>query len=326
MTKKMLCLLRRELCSMPSIDTIVTVASWEPRFLLGLERLLNETEASSVLMYFFKEYRTRSQPARDAVAHFTRSRDVNLIEEELEFEVPANSWRTLQSNLYREPKIAGEILVDITTMPRETIWATLFWLEAGEKNVHYAYHRPSAYPSLWLSRDPNEPRLAFKLAGMPLLDRLTALVAVTGYDTDRVVQAIEFFEPAQTILVAQVGTQFANPERNIEAHDVIALRNCSIKRCEVDSYAEDHGYKKLHEITAELAQQYNVVMFSFGPKPTAVALYRVQRMIPESTLAYIHCKDYNERYSEGIGDTIRGSLHLAPFGADRQIGSGCVDC
>ena len=296
---------------MSEIETIVVIASWEPRFRLGLERLLNETGATNVLMYYFEEYQERTLSEREAIQQMAVSRDLCLVIRRLTFERPAESWRTLQATLHTEPNYHGEVLVDITTMPRGTIWSVLFWLEEAEVPIHFAYHPPKQYSTDWLSRDPNEPRFAFKMAGTPQLNRSTAVLAVTGYDIDRVAQAVEYFEPARTVLAVQSGNQFDNLKRNIEVHKNITFRNHQMNCREIDSFAKNHGYEEILGEARQLVADFNVIMLSFGPKLSALSLYRVKGKLPETALAYIHCKDYNESYSVGIGDTIRGSLQPA---------------
>ena len=295
---------------MSKISQIVVAASWEPRFLLGLTRLLDETSATSVLMYYFREYQERTLDVRKKVQRLAESRRLKLTSVQLAFDQPRESWRTLQKTLHEGIKDHDEVLVDITTMPRGTIWSVLFWLEEAQVPVHYAYHRPKKYSSNWLARDPSEPRFAFKMAGTPAFNRPTAVLAVTGYDSDRVAQAIEYFEPAQTVLAVQLGEQFENHKRNTEGHKKFDLRNYQVDWCEVDSFAENHGYKEILDVARKLVADFNVIMLSFGPKPSALALYRVKRELSETALAYIHCKDYNESYSDGIHNTIRGVMPL----------------
>ena len=285
-------------------------ASWEPRFLLGLKRLLDETGATSVCMYYFEEYQERTLGERKATQGLAEKLGFKLVIEQLSFERPAESWRSLQTTLCAEPTHQGEVLVDITTMPRGMIWSVLFWLEQAGKPIHYAYHCPESYSSDWLARDPNEPRFAFKLAGTSVLNRPTAILAVTGFDIERATQAVEYFEPAQTVLATQVGNQFDNFKRNTERHKGIEIGSHRVDCCEMDSYSEDRGYRAILDATRPLVKKFNVVLLSFGPKLSALSLYQVKRELPETALAYIHCKDYNESYSDGIGKTFSGPLPL----------------
>ena len=292
---------------MEKIDGIVTVASWEPRFLEGLTRLLDDTQAETVLVFFYREFSGWTTASRRAIRRLTKARQCRLEEVEITFEDTGRTWRTLEVALTSLGGKTKNVLVDITTMPRETIWGTFFWLGERDVEIHYAYHHPASYSTSWLARDPSEPRIVFKLAGTPALSRQTALIVVTGFDVDRVSQAMDFYQPARTVLVAQCGSQFDNVGRNIEAHRRLTTAD-AVQIEQIDVFAQDHGYEQLKEIACDVANDCNILLFSFGPKTSAVALYRVQREIPESGLAFIHCKEYNRAYSRGIGATITGSL------------------
>ena len=292
---------------MRKIDGIVTVASWEPRFVKGLTRLLDRTHAETVVTFFYREFSDWTSGSRRAIRRLAKARQCRLQEIEITFEDPAMTWRTLNVGLTALCNTTKNVLVDITTMPRETIWGTFFWLGEQDVEIHYAYHHPASYAQTWLARDPSEPRIVFKLAGTPGLSRETALIVVTGFDVDRVSQAMDFYQPTRTVLVAQCGSQFDNVRRNIQAHNSLPTVD-SVHFRQIDVFAQDHGYEHLKEIATDVANDSNILLFSFGPKTSAVALYRVQREIPESGLAFIHCKEYNRNYSQGIGATITGSL------------------
>lgn len=291
-------------------STIITVASWEMRFRTGLERLLKATNAGRVVMYFYREFGERTASARSAVCELLRVRGCELREHELSFGSPNEGWRTIERTLAAVATDSSDILVDITTMPREAIWAVFFWLEHSRRPISYAYHRPSSYSPGWLARDPDIPRIAFKLSGISKIGKPTALLIVTGYDVDRTTQAIEFFQPAHTVLACQGGEQYASVERNMGAHGYLS-RMASVEVVGVDAFNKDHGFSEMKKVVEELAKKNNVMMFSFGPKPTAVALYRIQKTVESSALGFIHCKEYSEEYSKGISETIFG-------GFDRQ--------
>ncbi len=300
---------------MKRVDKLIAVASWEPRFYLGLKRLTQQVKIKRFEIFYFREYAERTDSVRKEAALLARNHDISCSMHELCFEDPAASWREISSTVRTDISSNSNVLVDITTMPRETIWSVLFWLEVSRANVSYVYHRPESYSQSWLARDPDPPRFAFKLAGSPELDKPTAVVAVTGYDNERAVQAIDFLEPSQAILFRQIGDQLENCERRVDESNLILSRDLHVQVLEIDAYSADHGFTQLYRLTRDLANTYNVVMFSFGPKPSAVCLFRVQRRVPQVSLAYIHCKDYSEAYSTGIGATLQGALALQPESA-----------
>ncbi len=290
-----------------TFDTIVTVCSWEPRFLLGMRRTLRECSAKTILAYFLGEYGDRTKEAREGLRELVREQRSSLVlkEREMTFATPTAAWELLRRDVGPESAF-GNALVDLTTMPREIIWSTLFWLGAAGAERHYVYNRPESYAKDWLARDPNDPRLVYKLAGLLDVGRPTALGAVTGFDENRCRQAVEFYEPTRVVLAAQGGRQYENNVRNVGPK--FAADGIPIEHTLVNAYGEDHGHGVLRGFVEKLAKSHNVILCSFGPKPSAIALYRLQREFPQCALAYIGCKEYNREYSAGLGPPLWGRL------------------
>ena len=292
---------------MSNPQVLVTVASWEPRFELGSKRLLQLYDVRKIILFFFEEFAPRTEPSRKKVHALAEAKGIDVVERRLKFDDPLLSWQMLKVTVEDQIAPDASVLVDISTMPREIIWATFFWLEYMGSSIHYAYHRPESYGSDWLARDPNEPRLVYKMAGTAKLGHPTALIIVTGYDVDRTSQAIEYFQPQQTALIAQKGDQYENDLRNIDVHLNLA-KTYDLTMVDADLFSDDHGHSIVRNVAEELVRKYNVLMFSFGPKVSAIALYRAKREFSDSGLGFIHCKDYSADYSQGIADTIRGAL------------------
>lgn len=299
---------------------MISVASWEPRFELGLERSLERYRPRRLVLYHYHGYAARTADARARIVERARNLEIDVSDCALRFSDRRASWSRLKEDLYEARPTGERALLDITTMPRETIWSSLFWLEAARADVRFVYHRPDTYGDEWLARDPDQPRFVYKLAGAPVIGKKTALLMVTGYDRERAVQAIEFYEPAQVVLAFQVGTQFKNSERNLNLHGGGVFDQSRVERLEVDSYSADQGYAQLRGVVERLSQEFNIVLASFGPKPSAIALYRLQRAFDSCALAYIHCKDYSNDYSTGLGDSLEGSVLFSKVNAEE---AGC---
>ena len=291
---------------MEAIDSIITVASWEPRFILGMERTLKQYSSPRLLVYFVSEYEKRTQEARTRLSRFAGQRQIQLEEQEISFRYPEKTCCLLEKQLGPSSGAGRRILMDLTTMPREVIWSALFWLEASSAEVRYVYNHPLAYGTSWLTRNPDDPRLVFKLSGELKLGCPTALVAVTGFDADRCLQAIDFYEPVRVLLARQGGTQYDNNNRNTGA--TFTSGSIPQDHIEIDAFSRDHGYTTLRNSVAKLARDHNVILCSFGPKPSGIALFRLQREYPQTALAYIGCKEYNHDYSTGLGGAIEGTL------------------
>ena len=64
-----------------------------------------------------------------------------------------------------------------------------------------------------------------------------------------------------------------------------------VERVEMDAFGDDHGYSVLKRHLGELVAGHNVILCSFGPKPSAIALYRLQREFAEVALAQVYQVD-----------------------------------
>ena len=291
---------------MTAVDLIVTMASWEPRFILGMERTLEQYSSRRLLVYFVNEYEARTREARTRLKFIANQHRIELTEKNVSFRSPDKTWHLLGKDLGPSSNAGSRVLMDLTTMPREVIWSALFWLEASLATVCYVYNHPLDYGTGWLARDPNDPRLVFKLSGELELGRPTALVAVTGFDSDRCRQAIEFFEPATILLASQRGDQFDNNNRNVGP--AFSSGGVPQKHITIDAFSRDHGYVALQGDVDGLVRDHNVILCSFGPKPSGIALFRLQREYPQTALAYIGCKEYNQDYSTGLGGVVEGTV------------------
>jgi hypothetical protein len=294
----------KEVYSVIRADVLVTLASWEPRFRDGTDRLIAGAKPDRVIMYYYEEYSARTEGTRVHVASLCAQEGVELKAHRLSFAEPLDSWRILDTTL--EPSLLHRklALVDITTMPRETIWAVLWLLDEGRAESRCVYHQPGEYCEEWLTRDPRRPRLVYKMGGQTKLGAQTALIVLTGYDLERTKQLRSFFEPVSTFLGIQTGEQFGNQQLNAQKHRKWAEEEPDVEVFDVDAYASDAGLAAVEAVLSKNVAERNVLMSSLGPKPSAVSLYRLHRKYPEAGLVYAPSGEFNPRYSSGIGETI----------------------
>jgi hypothetical protein len=257
-----------------------------------------------VVMFYYREYAERTLANRNQVKALCEEKSILLKQHKLTFSNPVESWKMLYETITELPVIGKEVVVDITTMPRETIWTVFDLLVDREAPIEYVYHKPAEYNKEWLSRDPGKPRLVYKLGGLAKLGVPTRLVVLSGYDLDRVKQLIAFFEPEVTLLGVQIGSQFDNIALNIKKHYKEFETRPEVKIFDVDAYSEDHGYEVIQKQIDDQVGSSNVLMSSLGPKLSAVALYRLHRTYPETGLVYAPSMEFNPEYSDGIGETL----------------------
>lgn len=127
---------------------------------------------------------------------------------------------------------------------------------------------------------------------------------MTGFDEDRSEHFINYYEPTETVILLQEKF-LKEAERNIEPHLKRFQGRHGIKILTTNSYTPDWGYASLEKIAVEFGQGANLVLASVGPKPSAVSLYHLHRLMPHSSMVYSPCREYNEDYSTGIGKTMR---------------------
>ena len=288
--------------------TLLSMVSWEDRFLLGLERLLASERPQSVVLFQYDKWSERTDRNRHRALDTCRDAGCQVDEVRLEYEDPEGSWRAIRDATASVVPDEEEPIVDISTMPREAIWALFLFLGERGAGGRYAYHKPAGYGD-WLSRDPGLPRVALKLAGEVRFGKDTVVLVVTGFDRERTAQIVRTFDPKVVQLAVQSGSQFGNNERNTREHkDILRSEGCSVEDFGVDAYSEDHGFSRLAAAVAPHVNDRNVVMASLGPKLSAVALFRVQKKYPSTGLVYTPSHEYNPEYSVGIGTTIVGPL------------------
>jgi hypothetical protein len=120
---------------------------------------------------------------------------------------------------------------------------------------------------------------------------------------------IRFFEPQYTFLGLQGGDQLSNQELNVSKYkNEFEKRERTIELFDIDSYESDHGFDAIKRILSTNIDNSNIVMGSLGPKLSAISLYKLHKIYPQTSLAYAPSNEYNRRYSYGIGRVHEGCL------------------
>lgn len=288
--------------------TLISVASWEDRFFLGLERLLGTTSFAQAVILHSDLYAEWTEGSRAQAKRACDQAGVRHVSGVLYDGDPSRTWKETLATLLGELPAESKAVVDISTMPREVIWHVFWFLQYRQCEISYVYHRPGAYDGKWLSRDPDRPRLVYKMSGISRLGARTALVVLAGYDVDRVKHLVEMFEPSVTFLGLQ--TQSVDPlnQEKMEAQRAAFAGHASVKQFVVDAYSADHGLADITATLADSADAHNVLMASMGPKLSAVSLYQLHQQNDALGLVYLPSREYNREYSKGIGDAIWGSI------------------
>ena len=293
---------------MQKIDAIVAVAGWEERFTEGLKRDLDLYAPSDLFLFRFEEYGSLTASHRNDISDFAGTKNVRVSEISVKRE-PAKLWETIKKTFTPNWWTGRSVLVDISTMPREVIWWVFSSLRHAGSRIRYVYYRPNQYASLWLTRDTEQPRLVYQHSGVAEFGLETCLLLISGFDVERAAQLVRFFEPKQIVIGLQSGDQFENKSRNIETTKKALDRITNIEFFDMNSYSQDHGLSEIQVAINPFLKKYNIVAASLGPKPSAVALYRLHLKNPEIALSYAPSRQFNPEYSKGIQDAIIGALN-----------------
>jgi hypothetical protein len=287
-------------------SAIITVASWEERFILGLDSVIEREKPKKLLMYYLDQYQEWSQSNRGRAKEICKSRGVVLEEHMLKWADPVGNWRSVREHV-AGLAVAG-VTVDLSTMPREVIWYVLWLCEWKRYRIKYVYHRPKSYNADWLSRDPGRPRLVVKMSGISLLGARTVLLVLAGFDPERTGQLIQFFEPVTTYLGLQQGDGDAQNDARMDAHAGQFVSQPGIETFQLNAYGPDWGEAAIITKLKPYLESHNVLVTSLGPKMSALALYRVQRAHPQVGLVYAPSREYNRNYSSGLDQAYEGEL------------------
>lgn len=292
---------------MNKYDSLVTVLGWEDRSSKGV---LNDLKTNQILKIYALDFeKSQDTPPFESeeIQEYCKSHNVEFHKIRISYDTPVNSWKDIGNFILEQSNIGHNMLLNITTMPRETIWSLLFFLrQKKDLSIDYVYYKPKEYTKSWLSKEPYKPRLLFKHSGITELGKQTALIILTGFDADRTRQLVNFYEPIVTVLGIQTGHQFDNENRNDKQKHIAECKGVtSFKEFSIDAYSDDHGLSILMKEIEKL-KKYNIIISSLGPKLTAIALYKLYIKYPYIAISYVPSKHYNKEYSKGLGDRITG--------------------
>lgn len=287
----------------PRSAHLIAVSGWEDRYVEGVSRTIRGGGIKHIHIFDYDLYENYTSHNTEQVLAVAREAGCEASRHRLFYDSPGESWMIIHDAIERGDFWGQDVILDISTMPREMVWSALFFLDASGARSWFTYHLPERYSQEPLSRDPGTPRLVFKRSGVFDLNRKTALIVATGFDPERSTQLVRTFEPDITILAVQEGDQYDNVGRNAEAHK---SKKISTEILPIDSYNVSQCTDRIGGRVNDLRGDYNIIMASLGPKIAAIALHLIQKRHPEVALAYVPSRHFDPEYSSGLGTTITG--------------------
>jgi len=299
--------------SLIQTDCLLTVASWENRFIEGIEDLLCHITPKRIILFFSREYASQTLENRTRLAQLFHAQRIVLEEIELYINDPKISWRILVDSLGHIGADQTAVTIDISTMPREILWVLCHGLFNKGIDVQHIYHRPISYGD-WLSRDPGRPRIVYKEGGIQHFGLPTSIVIVTGYDGERTMQLVRYFEPQKIYIGLQIGSQYKNEEMNRRKHEELLGKDSRVTFFDIDCYSFESTLNTLEKQISPLLGKANLLITSLGPKISALGLYAYKWLHEEIALVYAPSNEYNPEYSKGYQDRISGTVRMQNIG------------
>ena len=280
--------------------TLITVLGWEDRFRNGLELTLGQFAVNKIVLICFEDY-LHMESMEDNIGKLTdlsTQKNISIEIIKLRYNESIGNWSILDQFFKNNNE---KYLLNITTIPRETIWTLFFFLKRQIKTIRYIYFKPSGYCKDWLTKNHKNPRLLFKHSGIFDLNKNLVLFVIAGFDNSRLNQIIEFYEPSKIVVFYQKGNQFENESRNKDFTSYMKVHHEYCEVIEIDTYNINETSDIIYKKYLEYNEIYNVIIDSQGPKVSALSVYDVYvKSENKIALAYVSAKDFNSNYSQGI--------------------------
>ena len=294
------------------MNILIIYPSWEERSLLGFEKDIESTPYDRVIL--FENAAPINSDEIECLKNeiVMRCSDRNLKCEKIKLDFEGSSFWGILKEVVTDFAADDKVVIDISTMSRNLIWALLFFIREKVSSVDVIYHQPKKYSNDWLSRDAELPRLLFKHSGIVSIEKQTLLVIVTGFDLERTKQLVYFYNPNKVVLLIQKPNRLDDEKRNTVVLHADECRKIGIKADveAIDCYDEAWGYNVIEKVVSDNISDYNIIVSSLGPKLSAISVYQTYLKYPEIALTYIPCKEYNVNYCEGIGEAYFNSVYF----------------
>jgi len=281
-------------------DILLAVTSWEDRFELGIKHFLETNLVKEIIFLEFIDYIDYTKNNTYEVKNFLDSKKIRSSLIKLKYNDNKSNWGMIKNTINN---LEGDLVVDISTMPRDIIYFSLYHAEKSKmiNKLFFIYNYPEGYSKEnWLTSDPYKPYLIYNMSGIYEMGNTTILIILTGFDRKRVEQLLNYYEIKKVYLGLQTGDQYQNNILNAKRYIENFKSFLEIERFDIDAYSEkDYGYKKIEEIINE-NKNSSIIAASLGPKPSSIALFRLNKKYPEIGIIHVPVFRYNMKYSFGI--------------------------
>lgn len=300
-------------------DILFCCASFEPRSTSVLNELTEDYHAETGILYYNKELQDLapdklSDSLRTLKAELGKYCDhIRIAEGSIEDPIlQLNQLRDALSFADNDGTDIQSITVDITTFNREALLTLLnllnSWYSDAELDILYA--SPLTYGD-WLSRGHKNIRNVVGLTGSHNSGQSSALIVLSGFESDRTYKIIEEMEPAVVHLgYGSTPTQQKFLERNKHRQEMV---NTNHETFPFDFATNDIDACRdvVDDLVSEHIDDHNIILAPMSTKLSTVGCWKVAQDYPSSQVIYSLPAEYNyEDYSEGFKDIYSDSFHL----------------
>jgi hypothetical protein len=283
--------------------TLFSVLGWEQRFIESINHILKKNGINSICLICYTDYLEMNNMKANLqkIEKISKEKNIEFIKIELKYDNSVNNWRILDD--FFKKRNFNNVLLNITTFPRETIWTFMFFLRNQISELKYIYYKPKSYDNSegGLTKNHKSPRLLFKHSGVFDIDKKLAIFIIPGFDRNRMDLLVEHYEPSKVIYLSQIGKQFENMTRNCGISSKTSYANIDIENIGIDSYNIDDTFNKLNDLI-KAHSNYNIIVTSLGPKTSAISTYLAYLKNNDLALAYVPAREFSGEYSIGFDE------------------------
>ncbi len=275
-----------------SYNIYITFASWEERFSKSFQQDTLQNNFSKIILLRFTDGHHLNE--QNTIIENIKTLNIKVELIDLTFNNDILIWKLFKNKLLNINNF-GDILINISTMPRNVIYYLLHFLDSLKINYTSIYYKALTHSSK-LTENPLKPSLILQHSGIFDLEKPTLLIACVGYDEKRVFQLYNYFEPKEVILLMEQEHK-SKVDLNTK-FDFSLISNHIVD--EISSFESNNIYHKLESIYQDKKPNFNILLCSLGPKLSTLEFFKFQKAHEECGLIYIGSRDYCKNYSSGI--------------------------
>lgn len=275
-------------------NTYIIFTSWEDRFITTFKKDISSNEFKKILIFNYENGHNLNYKKihLDKIEKLNSTNiSVDFINMEINNDI--SNWKLL-NDIFKN-NIEGNVLLNISTMPRNIIYYSLHFLDNLNYKYNVIYYNALEHDPK-LTQSPLTPNLILQHSGIFYSDKKTLLVVSLGYDEKRIYQVYNHFEPKKLIILSEdkhktsIDKDVDFKFTDIEEKDIV----------KINSFEKDNIFNTLEQLVTPLQKGYNVILCSLGPKISSLELYKYNKKYPETGLCYVSLKEYSNNYSIGV--------------------------